>query len=85
MGKVMSANFKTAFSDIIFTCVYFPCVKSNHDYVIDASVFIAHIENIFIEHPTAHHCVIGDFNFECTARKVGFNLFQQICSTSNLV
>ena len=85
MGKFISLNLQTNVGDLILTRVYLPCVKFSRDYIIDASVIIAHIENMLIAYPSAHHLIAGDYNFECAVGNPGFNLFEPIISAYNLV
>jgi len=46
MGKFLSINLKTNIGDLVLTCVYFPYIKHTHEYIIDASLIIAHIESM---------------------------------------
>jgi len=84
-GKYLSVRLRIGTNDIILTCVYFPYYKSTYDYRIDASLIIAHIENIVTSYPDCCHLVAGDYNFQCKNGNPGFDLFCNVARDLNLI
>ena len=84
-GKYMSFSIKAGSQNIVVTNVYFPCVAPGHDYVVDSSFIISHIETVFSQNPSANHILAGDFNFECKDNNIGYNLFKHLISDYSLI
>jgi exonuclease III len=84
-GRYLSLKLKcNPGSDIIITCVYFPCVTVPRDYLIASSSILAHIDDTVQSYSNARHIVAGDFNFDCKDGNTGFDMFKDIVADNNL-
>jgi exonuclease III len=84
-GKFLTIKILADPKHITITTVYFPCVGHAKDYIIGASVIIAHIENVIKNYHQASHIVAGDFNFECAKGNIGFDIFNDLVTAYNLI
>jgi exonuclease III len=84
-GRYISAKLHIrGVFDIIITCVYFPCVKSKNEYIVEASPIIGHIENVLSAYNVAEHVIAGDFNFPFDFGNGGFDLFKSVVQDYDL-
>ena len=80
-GKFISIRLhRPALSDLIITCVYFPCLSTPRDYIISTSSIIAHIDNVLSNNADALHIIAEDYNFECFDGNNGImNYLEMLC------
>ena len=84
-GKFLSFKLCTSdcSKDVIITCVYFPCLTTVNNYILNSANVIGHIEHVSNSYADAEHIIAGDFNFEFCYGNIGFELFKNVLSDYN--
>jgi hypothetical protein len=70
---------------LYITSVYFPCMKSSNDYIVESSSVVAYVDNTLRKYSDSDHLIAGDFNFEYKPGTIGFDIFSDIVLEYKLI
>jgi len=70
---------------ILLVNVYLPCSDSSQEYQSALLECFGFIENCIVCNDSDAVMILGDFNFECDNRHVGYKLFENLCDEYKLM